>query len=107
MKTNIPDSRSKQCAGTLPDGRAFWVGNPTGNKSRRALVLALSTDGYRFDKAFLIAGTADLPPRRYEGRYKTLGYNYPKAVVLGDNLWISLSINKEDAVLYRVPLKSL
>ena len=107
MKTNIPDSRSKQCAGTLPDGRAFWVGNPTGSKSRRALALALSADGYRFDKAYLLAGPADLPPRRREGRYKTLGYNYPKAVVLRDTLWISLSINKEDAVLYRVPLKSL
>ena len=107
MRTNIPDSRSKQCAGTLPDGRAFWVGNPTGSKSRRALALALSADGYRFDKAFLLAGPADLPPRRREGRYKTLGYNYPKAVVLGDTLWISLSINKEDAVLYRVPLNSL
>ena len=107
MKTNIPDSRSKQCAGTLPDGRAFWVGNPTGSKSRRALALALSADGYRFDKAYLLAGPADLPPRRREGRYKTLGYNYPKAVVLGDALWVSLSINKEDAVLYRVPLKSL
>jgi len=107
MRTNIPDSRSKQCAGTLPDGRAFFVGNPTGSKSRRALALALSTDGYNFDKAFLLAGPSDLPPRRSEGRYKTLGYNYPKAVVLGDTLWISLSINKEDAVLYRVPLKSL
>ena len=107
MKTNIPDSRPKQCAGTLPDGRAFWVGNPTGSKSRLALALALSTDGYNFDKAFLLAGPSDLPPRRSEGRYKTLGYNYPKAVVLGDTLWISLSINKEDAVLYRVPLKSL
>ena len=107
MKTNIPDSRSKQCAGTLPDGRAFWVGNPTGSKSRRALALALSADGYHFDKAFLLAGPGDLPPRRNEGRYKTLGYNYPKAVVLGDTLWISLSINKEDAVLYCVPLKSL
>ena len=107
MKTNIPDSRSKQCAGTLPDGRAFWVGNPTGSKSRLALALALSTDGYNFDKAFLLAGPSDLPPRRSEGRYKTLGYNYPKAVVLGDTLWISLSINKEDAVLYCVPLKSL
>ncbi len=106
-RTNIPDSRSKQCAGTLPDGRAFWVGNPTGSKSRRALALALSADGYRFDKAFLLAGPADLPPRRREGRYKTLGYNYPKAVVLGDTLWISLSINKEDAVLYRIPLNSL
>ena len=107
MKTNIPDSRSKQCAGTLPDGRVFWVGNPTGSKSRRILALALSADGYHFDKAFLLAGPEDLPPRRNEGRYKTLGYNYPKAAVLGDTLWISLSINKEDAALFRIPMNVL
>ena len=107
MKTNIPDSRSKQCAGTLPDGRVFWVGNPTGSKSRRILALALSADGYHFDNAFLLAGPEDLPPRRNEGRYKTLGYNYPKAAVLGDTLWISLSINKEDAALFRIPMNVL
>ena len=107
MKTNIPDSRSKQCAGTLPDGRVFWVGNPTGSKSRRILALALSADGYHFDKALLLAGPEDLPPRRNEGRYKTLGYNYPKAAVLSDTLWISLSINKEDAALFRIPLNAL
>ena len=100
--TNIPDSRSKQCAGTLPDGRTFWVGNPTGNKSRRALVLALSPDGYLFDEAFLLAGPEDLPARRKEGRYKTLGYNYPKATMVGDTLWIALSINKEDVALVRL-----
>ena len=107
MRTNIPDSRSKQCAGTLPDGRVFWVGNPTGSKSRRILALALSADGYHFDKAFLLAGPEDLPPRRSEGRYKTHGYNYPKGVVIGDTLWISLSINKEDAALFRIPLNAL
>ena len=107
MRTNIPDSRTKQCAGTLPDGRVFWVGNPTGSKSRRILALALSADGYHFDKAFLLAGPEDLPPRRNEGRYKTLGYNYPKAAVLSDTLWISLSINKEDAALFRIPLNAL
>ena len=100
--SNIPDSRSKQCAGTLPDGRAFWIGNPTGNKSRRALVLALSRDGYLFDQAFLLSGPEDLPARRKEGRYKTLGYNYPKATLVGDTLWIALSINKEDVALVRL-----
>lgn len=105
--TDIPDSRSKQCAGTLPDGRTFWVGNPTGNKSRRILVLTLSEDGYCFDKAFLLASPDDLPPKRHEGRYKTLGYNYPKATVIGTDLWISLSVNKEDAVLFRIPWEKL
>lgn len=105
--TDIPDSRSKQCAGILPDGRAFWVGNPTGTKSRRLLVLALSTDGLLFDKAWLLAGPQDLPPRRHEGRYKTLGYNYPKAVLLNGYLWISFSLNKEDAALVRIPVEGV
>lgn len=102
VRTNMPDSRSKQCAGTLPDGRCFWVGNPTGTKSRRILVLALSADGQVFDQAFLLAGPADLPSQRTPGRYKTLGYNYPKATLIGQELWISCSQNKEDILLLRV-----
>lgn len=102
--TSIPDSRSKQCAGNLPDGRAFWVGNPTGNKSRRALVLALSEDGFLFDRACLLAGPEDLPERRHPGRYKTLGYNYPKACVVNDTLWISLSVNKESVFVIHAPV---
>lgn len=105
--TGIPDSRSKQCAGNLPDGRVFMAWNPTGCKSRRALALAVSRDGVVFDQAWLLAGPSDLPTRRAQGRYKTLGYNYPKAFVENDVLWISLSENKEDAVLFRVPLNSL
>ena len=107
VATDIPDSRSKQCAGNLPDGRSFWVGNPTGNKSRRILVLALSSDGVLFDRAWLLAGPEDLPARRNEGKYKTLGYNYPKAIVLDNDLWVSLSINKEDVTLVRIPISSL
>ena len=105
--TNIPDSRSKQCAGTLPGGRTFWVGNPTGNKSRRILVLSTSEDGKLFGQAMLAAGSSDLETQRFSGRYKTLGYNYPKATVIGDALWISLSVNKEKAVLFRIPLDSI
>ncbi|MBR5905136.1 MAG: exo-alpha-sialidase [Bacteroidales bacterium] len=104
--TGIPDSRSKQCGGNLPDGRSFMVWNPTGGKSRRALVLALSDDGVCFDRAWILAGPSDLTPRRHAGRYKTLGYNYPKAFVEDDALWIALSENKEDAVLFRVPLNT-
>ena len=71
--TNIPDSRSKQCAGTLPDGRTFWAGNPTGSKSRRILALVFSRDGYCFDKAYVLAPADGLPRQRFTGRYKTLG----------------------------------
>ena len=102
QRSNIPDSRSKQCTGSLPGGRTFWVGNPTGSKSRRALVLATSEDGYRYDRAFLLSGPGDLSPRRKAGRYKTLGYNYPKAFVQGDSVWIALSVNKEDVYVVSV-----
>ena len=101
-RTNIPDSRSKQCTGTLPDGRTFWVGNPTGSKSRCALAVAFSEDGYLYTDARLLAGPEDLPERRKEGRYKTRGYNYPKAAVLGGDVWIALSVNKEDIWVIRV-----
>ncbi|MEV4012483.1 exo-alpha-sialidase [Nonomuraea angiospora] len=30
VETNVPDSRSKQSAGNLPDGTAYLVSNPTG-----------------------------------------------------------------------------
>ena len=101
-RTNIPDSRSKQCTVTLPDGRTFWVGNPTGSKSRCALAVAFSEDGYLYTDACLLAGPEDLPVRRKEGRYKTRGYNYPKAAVLGGDVWIALSVNKEDICVIRV-----
>ena len=32
-------------------------------------------------KTVTIFKAGDLPPRHYEGRYKTLGYSYPKAVI--------------------------
>jgi hypothetical protein len=106
--TDIPDSRSKQCAGTLPDGRTFWVGNPTGSKSRRILALAVADDGYTFDRAWVLASADDLPRQRFAGRYKTLGYSYPKAFVQPDGtLWISFSVNKEDAALIRIPAGTL
>lgn len=106
--TTMPDSRSKQSAGNLPDGAAFQVGNPSGTKARYPLVIALSKDGFHFDRAFLIrAGGEDLPQRRYEGRYKRAGYSYPKSVVWGDWLYVAYATNKEDIEVSRIPLTSL
>ena len=104
--TNFPDGRTKQCAGNLPDGTSFMVSCPANGKRRWPLVLQLSRDGKVFDRAILLrSGTAsDLPPRRYEGRYKTLGYSYPKATVWQDRLYICYSTNKEDVECTIVPL---
>ena len=106
--TEMPDSRSKQSAGNLPDGTAFQVNNPSGNKNRYPLAVALSTDGKFFDRAYLLrSGGAGLQERRYEGRYKRAGYSYPKSVVWNGYLYVSYATNKEDVELTRAPLEGL
>ena len=96
--TTFPDGRTKQCAGNLPDGTSYMVSCPAPAKRRWPLVLHLSNDGIKFDKAILLRSGSlnDLPPRRYEGKYKTLGYSYPKAIAYHQNLYIGYSTNKED-----------
>ena len=103
VETDFPDSRSKQCAGNLPDGTAFLIGNPAGAKDRSVLALALSRDGRTFDRAFLLG--RDPAPGRYEGKAKTPGFSYPKALVHGDTLYVAYSINKEDIAITRLPLE--
>ncbi len=107
--TNFPDGRTKQCAGNLPNSTAFMVSCPANGKRRWPLVLQLSDDGRTFDRAILLRSgiSSDLPPRRHEGRYKTLGYSYPKAIIWHDNLYISYSTNKEDVECTIVPLTLL
>ena len=45
-----------------------------------------------------------MPQRRYEGRYKTIGYNYPKAMTHNGRLYVSYSTNKEDVECSIIPL---
>ena len=107
--TNIPDARTKQCAGNLPDGTAFMVCCPINGKQRHPLVLLLSNDGCCFDRGYLLRSgkTDDLPARRYDGKYKTLGYNYPKAMIHQGWLYVSYSTNKEDVQYTRIKLTNL
>ncbi|GGK23111.1 hypothetical protein GCM10007962_16670 [Yeosuana aromativorans] len=105
---DTPDSRAKQSAGNLPDGTAFMVNNPSGNKSRFPLVITLSKDGFLFDKAYLLrSGGKDLQPLRFKGRYKRAGYSYPKSVIWGDYLYVSYATNKEDVQCTKIPIDSL
>ena len=105
IQTNIPDSPSKAVAGTLPDGRTYLVGNQVAVRGRDPLVLSLSTDGVRFDWAAAIRSGA--PPIRMEGRAKSLGFQYPSAVVAKDALWVIYSIGKEDVAVTRISLSEL
>lgn len=103
--TNIPDARTKQCAGNLPDGTAYLIGCPVSYKKRWPLTIMTSTDGRLFDKAWLLLdGDTDLQPRRYKGKAKTLGYSYPKAIVHDTFLFVAYSVNKEDIQVTRIPI---
>ena len=102
--TTIPDARTKQCAGNLPDGTSFMVSCPQNGKRRWPLVLLLSKDGVLFDRAVLLRSGSNLPPRRYDGRYKTLGYSYPKAIFNEGNLLVTYSTNKEDVECTIIPV---
>jgi len=105
--TNMPDSRAKQSAGNLPDGRAFLVNAPRGDRVRIPLAVTVSADGRLFDRAWLLRGEKDLQPRRYEGQYKRPGYHYPKSLVWNDHLYVAYATNKEDVEITRVPIAAL
>ncbi|HVZ63179.1 MAG TPA: sialidase family protein [Lacunisphaera sp.] len=106
--TAMPDSRAKQSAGNLPDGSAYLVNAPSGNRERFPLVLTVSRDRTHFDRAWLLrAGGAGLPPLRFPGRFKRPGYHYPKSTVWHDRLVVAYATNKEDIELTSVPLAAL
>lgn len=108
VMTNFFDSRAKQSAGNFNDGTAFQVNNPTGNKSRIPLVVTTSADGEVFDKAFLLrAGGSDLPDKKYDGKYKSVGYSYPKSIVWNKYLYVAYATNKEKIQISRTKCSDL
>lgn len=105
--TNFPDARTKQSAGNFADGTSFMVGNPVTNKLRSPLAVALSKDGIQFKKAFLLKSGAKLTEPVYAGNAKRSGYHYPKSFVHDGYLYVTYSVNKEEAELVRVPISQL
>jgi len=106
--TNFPDSRSKQSAGNLSDGKPFIASNPVNNKLRIPLVLTLSNDGGTvFDEAYLLRSNDDIQALRFSGKAKRAGYHYPKSLVYGDYVYVSYATNKEDVQYTRVPVSSI
>lgn len=108
VRTDIPDSPSKAVSGTLPNGLNYLIGNQvplSAHGVRDPLVISLSKDGKIFNwTAAIVHGT---PARRYAGRSKDLGFQYPSAIVVGNSMWVIYSIDKEDVAVSRVPLSDL
>ncbi len=104
--TDMLDSRSKQSAGNFPSGAAYFVSNPVNGKTRWPLVLTLSSDGQKFNKAYVLRKGNDLPDLKYEGRYKRKGYHYPKSMVSDGYLYVAYTVNKEQVEITKVPLEN-
>lgn len=108
VMTTMPDARTKQSAGNLPDGTAYMAGNPVTNKHRIPLVLTLSDDGEVFDRAYLLReGGESMPEVKYNGHYKRKSYSYPKSMVADGYLYVAYTLNKQDVQFTRIPLVSL
>lgn len=107
VETALPDSRSKQSAGNLPDGTAYIISATANDKSRWPLTILLSHDGRAFTCGFTLRTNATLPERRWEGKAKTLGYSYPKTTLYDGSLWTTYTENKERVVMTQIPVSSL
>jgi hypothetical protein len=105
-RTNFPDSTARTSAGNLPDGTAYLINNPLPKQFDRSLLtIALSEDGALFDRAYIIRG--EPTKRRYDGRSKLDGWQYPNAIVWKKKLFVAYSINKEDVAVTQIPLEAL
>jgi hypothetical protein len=106
-QTAIPDSPSKATSGVLPDGRVYLIGNQMArdDHARDPLMVSISLDGKTFDWTGVIRYGA--PQVREEGAAKSIGFQYPSAVVARNSLWVIYSVGKEDVEVSQVPLSEI
>ena len=81
--------------------------NPSaGDLRRRMLALALSDDGWTFNRLLKLRLAPDTRARM-PGMHKAPGFQYPAAVVAHGRLWVIYSVNKEDIELLPIDLEVL
>ncbi|MHB1367502.1 MAG: exo-alpha-sialidase [Eubacteriales bacterium] len=102
--TEFTDCGAKFHCGRLPDGRFYIVGNPDPGP-RCPLVISISENGEDFDRSFIVSNVHR--PMRVPGLYKGGIYGYPHSMIVGENMHIICSVNKEDIYVFTVPLSQL
>ncbi|MGJ3242098.1 MAG: exo-alpha-sialidase [Opitutales bacterium] len=105
-RTRYTDAVSKNKFGRLPDGRFYGLTTPEPKSPRTPLVLAISEDGIRFGRHFVIGDQPNFLAR-LPGMHKYGRYGYPHLCLAEDQVCIIYSINKEDIAFVRFPLKEL
>ena len=91
------------------DGRYALIYNPNMDDDHRwPLAIVTSDDGVIFDNMLCVQG--EVPPRRFNGKYKDFGPQYNRCVEEGNgatpgtDLWVTYSMNKEDIWVSRIPV---
>jgi hypothetical protein len=128
-RTAIPSNSTRQSTGTLPDGRVFLIHNPytygddfwkgedaallaTASPAeklggaRKVLTLSLSDDGIHFNQSWTIR-VLETPPRIEGWAKRHFDVGNPAATVVGGDLCIVYSLNKEDIELCKIRLADL
>ncbi len=108
VMTEYTDNVSKHHFGRLPDGRFFGLSTPDPVRlwQRTPLVLAISEDGVRFDRHFIVGDEPNAPPRM-PGMHKGGRYGYPYLHVMGEWCFAIYSVAKEDIAICRFALSEL
>jgi hypothetical protein len=101
QETSFTDNNAKFHLGRLPDGRYYYVGNPTSG-ARCPLVLSLSDNGTEFNRHYVL-GTTPYPMKR-DGLYKEGEYGYPQTVVYDGHFHCICSRRKEGVEVIRFNL---
>lgn len=91
------------------DGRYAMSYNPIATQEHRyPLIVTTSDDGIIYDNLLLVH--AEVPPRRFSGRWKDFGPCYVRGITEGEgnprgnNMWLTYTVNKEDVWISRVPV---
>lgn len=91
------------------DGRYALIYNPNIDDDHRwPLAIVTGDDGILFDNMLQVQG--EVPPRRFNGKYKDFGPQYNRVVeegngsTPGSDLWVTYSMNKEDIWVSRIPV---
>lgn len=91
------------------DGNYAISYNPIDNSEYRyPMALVTSEDGIVYDNLLLVQ--AEVPPRRFFGRWKDFGPCYMRGITAGngnppgDDMWMTYSMNKEDIWMCRIPV---
>ena len=105
-RTNFSTDHTMPSFGRLPDGRAYFIGDPYANNDARfPLTLCLSDDGYNFDTLYVLR---DEPYEMQQGGWAKGGYfAYPEAMIHGEYLYVFYSKQKEVMEITRVKLSDI